>query len=469
MRFDGGRKGNLAGWARAPLTLATLMAVTVLSTVTLLIALPAATAVAQEITGETTSGRETSSGEVRRADDLKPFRESQANNVQAQEVEQAQASQAPGPLAGAPTVTLDRDGDGFTDQILIERNCTFRDGASLVLQDDDGTQGLFIDGENVRLQKIQGTLVLGGVPPGEPINPFEIRGGDGTLDGGGLTVATSTDIQCEADAGTTTPEKTTEPTTEPTTEKPVPGGNGGGNTNGETTGSNDNTDGMDEPSDMEPEPQDEDKGPLAGGTAFGNDVLVPGDIIDTLEDGTKVVGIDQIVIKTQNCKLTEDGEDLTLTLDDRGTPFRLRDGENVDISIKEDGTIIANGREMVGEEENPTRIIIPIPVKQGDTPGDQPNDKYGIISSTGIGGEGCQVVGDSAEAPDAANEDDTTVAPTAADRAAADRKNEVVPGTVPNKPLPNTGGLPVSVVVMSGLGLIAAGLAGLLRVSRRRP
>src|SRR5215213_8247458 len=35
----------------------------------------------------------------------------------------------------------------------------------------------------------------------------------------------------------------------------------------------------------EPEPQDVEKGPLAGGTAIGKDVLVPGDVIDILPDG----------------------------------------------------------------------------------------------------------------------------------------------------------------------------------------
>jgi hypothetical protein len=34
------------------------------------------------------------------------------------------------------------------------------------------------------------------------------------------------------------------------------------------------------------------KGPLAGGTAIGKDVLVPGDVIDILPDGTRVTGID---------------------------------------------------------------------------------------------------------------------------------------------------------------------------------
>src|SRR5918994_2072378 len=45
-----------------------------------------------------------------------------------------------------------------------------------------------------------------------------------------------------------------------------------------------------EDSSPEPEPQDVEKGPLAGGTAIGKDVLVPGDVIDILPDGTRVNG-----------------------------------------------------------------------------------------------------------------------------------------------------------------------------------
>ena len=161
-----------------------------------------------------------------------------------------------------------------------------------------------------------------------------------------------------------------------------------------------------EPTTPEPEPQDDEKGPLAGGTAIGKDVLVPGDVIRTLPDGTVVFGIDQIVIETEDCELTAEGDELTITLSDRGVPFRLRDGDNVDITLEEDGTIVANGRETLGNsfpaevKDNPTQVIVPIPVDpENDDFQTGPNDTFSIISSTGIEGEGCRVVGQS-EDPD---------------------------------------------------------------------
>jgi hypothetical protein len=145
-----------------------------------------------------------------------------------------------------------------------------------------------------------------------------------------------------------------------------------------------------------------DKGPLAGGTAIGKDVLVPGDVIDILPDGTTVVGIDQIIIETQNCQLTEQGNNLTITMSDRGVPFRIRDSDNADITLEQDGTIVANGRSTLGQSfpqaarENPDKLIVPIPVDpENDVFARGPNDTFPIISSTGIGGEGCHVVGDS--------------------------------------------------------------------------
>jgi hypothetical protein len=145
-----------------------------------------------------------------------------------------------------------------------------------------------------------------------------------------------------------------------------------------------------------------DKGPLAGGTAIGKDVLVPGDVIDILPDGTTVVGIDQIIIETQNCQLTEQGNNLTITMSDRGVPFRIRDSDNADITLEQDGTIVANGRSTLGQSfpqaarENPEKLIVPIPVDpENDVFARGPNDTFPIISSTGIGGDGCHVVGES--------------------------------------------------------------------------
>jgi hypothetical protein len=164
------------------------------------------------------------------------------------------------------------------------------------------------------------------------------------------------------------------------------------------------------------------KGPLAGGTAIGKDVLVPGDVIDILPDGTRVVGIDQIIIKTENCQLTAQDNNLTITMSDRGVPFRIRDGDNADITLEQDGTIVANGRSTLGQSfpeavrDNPDKLIVPIPVDpENDVFPRGPNDTFPIISSTGISGDGCRVVGDSIDGGSTTAGDVTTGAATTGD------------------------------------------------------
>ena len=127
---------------------------------------------------------------------------------------QAQATPAAGPLSGTEVTTRDRNGDGFVDLILIPReDCTAREGASLVLEDDDGTQADFVDNdgddsaadpnngdENVQITNPRGGLRVTPSPDDGSIEAQLIRGGDGTFDNGGLTVVTSTGITCEDDA-----------------------------------------------------------------------------------------------------------------------------------------------------------------------------------------------------------------------------------------------------------------------------
>src|SRR5829696_5075862 len=231
-----------------------------------------------------------------------------------------------------------------------------------------------------------------------------------------------------------------------------------------------------EDSSPQPEPQDVDKGPLAGGTAIGKDVLVPGDVIDILPDGTTVVGIDQIIIETQNCQLTAQGNNLTITMSDRGVPFRIRDSDNADITLEEDGTIVANGRSTLGESfpeaarDNPDKLIVPIPV---DPENDQfprgPNDTFPIISSTGVGGDGCHVVGDSRDGGGDAGNVDRRAGIDKANTNTGDvnSKDGVIPDTISENPVPNTGGMALLGPVVSGLAFIGVGLV-LFRSAVRR-
>jgi hypothetical protein len=70
--------------------------------------------------------------------------------------------------------------------------------------------------------------------------------------------------------------------------------------------------------------------------------------------------------------------------------------------LEPDGTIVANGRSTLGQSfpqavrDNPDKLIVPIPVDpENDVFPRGPNDTFPIISSTGIGGDGCRVVGES--------------------------------------------------------------------------
>ena len=363
--------------------------------------------------------------------------------AEGEEVSGAQAAaRQPGPLAGTRVETLSTDPDREVEVITIPGpECTAEEGASFVLQDEDGTQADFIDGDNVRITEAREGLRVRSIAAGRgaDIVPLNERGGDDVLDTGGLVIVTSTDIACEgANPPPGEPPPDNPPPNEPPPDNPPP-----------------------DPT-QEPEPQDEEKGPLAGGTSVGNDVLVPGDVINVLPDGTEVVGIDQITIETQDCELTAQGDDLTITLSDRGVPFRIRDGDNVDITLEPDGTIVANGKETLGESfaedqrDNPNRLIVPIPVDpENDQFPEAPNDTFPILSSTGIGGEGCRVVGGDGDADGG----DTTDDPGGADTGDVASEDDVVADTIPDDKLPDTGGVPLLGIAILGLSVLGAGAA----------
>ena len=214
---------------------------------------------------------------------------------------------------------------------------------------------------------------------------------------------------------------------------------------------------------------------MAGGTAIGKDVLVPGDIIDILPDGTRVNGIDQIIIETENCELTAQGNELTITMSDRGVPFRIRDGDNADITLESDGTIVANGRSTLGQSfpeavrDNPDKLIVPIPVDpENDVFRRGPNDTFPIISSTGVGGDGCRVVGDSRDGGgDAGNVDgDASIDKGNINAGEVNSKDGVIPDTISEHQVPNTGGMPLLGLAALGLAAIVAGSSVLGAVRR---
>jgi hypothetical protein len=379
---------------------------------------------------------------------------------------QAEAEQA-GPLAGTKVETLSTAPDPEVETITIPRtDCTFEQRASFVLQDDDGTQADFIDNVNVKIKVVDGGLEVVSNDPGRDgdIVPLNERGGDKVLDTGGLVIVTSTGIACAA---------STPPPSNPPPNSPPPNSAPPSSPPSSSSPPSTPPPGSASP---EPEPQDVDKGPLAGGTAIGKDVLVPGDVIDILPDGTRVNGIDQIIIETENCQLTAQGDELTITMSDRGVPFRIRDSDNADITLEADGTIVANGRSTLGQSfpeavrDNPDKLIVPIPVDpENDVFRRGPNDTFPIISSTGIGGEGCRVVGESTDGGGDAGNVDGTASIDDANTNAGDvnSKKGVIPDTISENPVPNTGGMSMLGPVVSGLAFIGVGLL-LFRSAVRR-
>ncbi len=159
-------------------------------------------------------------------------------------------------------------------------------------------------------------------------------------------------------------------------------------------------------------------------------------------------------------------------MSDRGVPFRIRDGDNADITLQQDGTIVANGRETLGESfpegqrDNPDKLISPIPVDpENDVFPRGPNDTFPIISSTGIDGEGCRVVGDSSTNAGSTNTGSTNTGSTNTGDTAS--RDGVISDTISDNPLPNTGGMSLLGPVISGLAFIGVGFL-LFRSAMRR-
>ena len=197
---------------------------------------------------------------------------------------------------------------------------------------------------------------------------------------------------------------------------------------------------------------------MAGGTAIGEDTN--GDLIETLPDGTQVFGIDVIDIAAENCEVT-DPDNLSVTIDDQGVPGRFIDGENADITVDEDGVTINGG---TGENG----LLEPLLVDEDDA-GEDPgiNDTFTVVSTTGIGGEGCQPVETQDDDGDNNGED------MSGDDNDANG-DDVIDDTIPDKDLPNTGGevaaeaYEANAGVFAGAGALILLAALLVRIARFR-
>ncbi len=381
-----------------------------------------------------------------------------------------------GPLAGSKVVV--RDGNDSLintgDLLVVVANgdykvsptasVTVKDNGGTPGDDTDDTEATFNNDENARIRSVDGEV---------QIRVTSDFAADQTPTTQGVTVVSSSGIQ-------------------KTNQQPPPDADGDGdgvnddqdncpndaNPQQEDADGDGTGDACEENPGDDPLPQDDEKGPLAGGVAFGKDVLVPEDQ-DCGPNG-EFFCIDQVVIATENCEITGEGEKLTITLNDQGVPFRLIDGDNVDITILKDGTIQANGRKVLGpiatrfnrgDSQNKNQAILQIPVDpENDDFSDAPNDRFPIVSSTGIGGKGCQAVESARDdsppddtTPDDSTPDDST--PTGPTDDPVPNDDGVIDDTVPEQNLPNTGGpalLPIAALLMaSGMMCYA--------IIRRRP
>jgi hypothetical protein len=110
--------------------------------------------------------------------------------ARAQQEDQYGATEAPeGPAAGEPA-TVEGDDDGVVGPgtvIVIDGDFEVSEGASVTLQDSDGTQGTLIDGENAEIT--EGSIIIE-----VTADPVGVVGGDGVLNTDGLFVIATTGI-----------------------------------------------------------------------------------------------------------------------------------------------------------------------------------------------------------------------------------------------------------------------------------
>lgn len=118
----------------------------------------------------------------------------------AQQDDQYGGTVAPSGPAADAQCTVSGDSDGVVnagDTVICEGEYSISEGASVTLQDSDGTQGTFVDGQNAEIT--EGSIIIEVAS-----DPVGVVGGNGVLNTDGLFVVATTGISAAgtgADAG----------------------------------------------------------------------------------------------------------------------------------------------------------------------------------------------------------------------------------------------------------------------------
>ena len=113
------------------------------------------------------------------------------------ELRQAEPNDLQGELAGEEVDAQDRNANGVVDLATIQaENCTIDPaGATLTIEDSDGTTGLLADGANVEMEATDTEIRIVGTGPDGDIF-FGTVGGEGAQFVGDATVLRSTGVDC---------------------------------------------------------------------------------------------------------------------------------------------------------------------------------------------------------------------------------------------------------------------------------
>ena len=114
------------------------------------------------------------------------------------------AQQTADPIAGQTAFIEDQDGDGTVDTIgpIAVAGCTVDDGATIVVEDEDGTQVELVNGLNATITGASNAITIEGTGTNGAFDNLSPTGGDpATFDPGQGRVVSSTGIVCGDSGG----------------------------------------------------------------------------------------------------------------------------------------------------------------------------------------------------------------------------------------------------------------------------